>query len=249
MSAGGSSLHSAAAPRTGGAAAPSPVGLAGWLLPLAATVGAWALVRGGQVATAAGRPWPISGYLLALGLVSCAVLLALRLGTFDRAELAVPAGNPAWPFARMFLEGALFMGVVLAAVHALAPTFTDHSLHDVLQEVEETYGFRRILTWDLPGPQPWAWALFVPIEELLFRSLWLAAFRRRTRRAFLANLGQATLWALWHSVWFMQPQPEIIAAGVLYGEIIRLHGTVAATLGFHAGWNTALIACVLTLLS
>lgn len=214
-----------------------------WVLgvPLAATAGASALIHAHGRLVAEGRPLPVSGNILALVVVAAAVGAALRLGLVTREEIGLRRRGNLVPFVVSAAAGAGLLALGLAFYHYLGPTLGLRPLHERLAEMNARAGWCAYLTGDVAGPQPWAAALIVLVEELLFRALWLPLLWRVTGSYLWANLGQAVAFALWHGPFYVEFQPDKVIAGWIYGDIMVYTRTLAGPLGFHIGWDTVAV--------
>jgi len=186
---------------------------------------------------------PVSGWLVGFALAVGAVVLGVRTGRFSREDLAL---GPAPHFsccARGFAESLVFARVVVALGIAADILRWDGALAE-----EALRAFRRgpwsYVTRLRLGPQPWSVFLLVPLEELLFRGLWLGVALRLGGSRLVANLTQAGLLALWHSLLTGQFQPEMALWGPLFGVVTLRRRSLAEAFGFHLGWDWDLGAAI-----
>ncbi len=215
------------------------------LAALGATVLCFALMKADDWAGRNRLVWFNLGHLAAFAAALGSLAVASGRRWLSRAELGLVRHRSVRTFLRGAVEGVLLVVGILLIVQVGARVSGLPSAYDLLKQQDAVYGFSRIVRMEDARWLPWGYALTPVVEELLFRGIWYAVLVRVARSEVAASLGQAVLFAVWHSLHFGVPQPEFVVFGILYGEVRRAHGSILAPLGLHVGWDVAVVGAVL----
>lgn len=205
---------------------------------------AGAAMKADRVLASGGKGTAGLGHMAAFVFVVATAWVAARRRWIDPGKVEMGVARHGVAFVRGFVEGAALLVVFLAVAQAVSAWVGWNGIESIVRIHERVYGFRRIFAVGGWRTWPWAYVLTIPIEEILFRGVWYGWIARHTQSALAPVLGQAVVFAAWHSVQLGFPQPEFVVFGIIYGELRRIHGTIAAPLGFHFGWNATLVALI-----
>ena len=178
---------------------------------------------------------PVSGWLVAFVLVLVSVPIFKRSTILGRPAQMRGVG----PGAALVLGfvGLAAVGFVVSVLLSGMIFLLQHHVFGFAENPGLVWGWPSLLARTEVGPQPWAFFLGVVIEEVLFRGIWMGMLQRSGWSPWAANLGQAVLFAVWHSLLTGLFQPQMVVGGLALGAVWMRRRSLAEAIGFHAGWN------------